>query len=322
MKKKGLIVATIVMVLVLAVSLSTATYAWFAQTTVTTIQSFSVSVVSDNAVNIGVKVNNTYNADATSDDFVHGTVTYSGQTAGAIGGGTWEGEKGLDSTLTLEDTILWGAQKAAVGVTSASSAGDATYDNTKLWEDGGTLVISAVKGAEDEAGNPTIADQKAAYANNNGTANGDYVYIFLGATPSKKLTSNELIIAIEADKEQGTIIGMNAAIHVAYRINGASTWTDVELFGDSVHYNDSIDDIENPLTEAQQAAYNTSYGTTMATTGVGAVVIDNLKTTQGAIDQIEIVIYIAGADSDCRNEAKGAGGDISIFFNAVVEGAA
>ena len=42
--------------------------------------------------------------------------------------------------------------------------------------------------------------------------------------------------------------------------------------------------------------------------------IDGLQTAQGQIDQIEIVIYIAGDDDDCRLEALGAKGSIKIFF--------
>lgn len=48
-----------------------------------------------------------------------------------------------------------------------------------------------------------------------------------------------------------------------------------------------------------------------------AIVIDGFSTTQGAIDQIEIIVYLAGADDDCRDNAKGTSGDIKIFFNAI-----
>ena len=76
MKKKGLIVATIVMVLVLAVSLTTATYAWFTQSNVTTIDGFGIEVAASAAVNIGLKKNNTYDAQASADAFVSGTVNW------------------------------------------------------------------------------------------------------------------------------------------------------------------------------------------------------------------------------------------------------
>ena len=42
-----------------------------------------------------------------------------------------------------------------------------------------------------------------------------------------------------------------------------------------------------------------------------------MATTKGQIDQIEIVIYLAGSDEDCIDQAKGSKGAISMFFNAV-----
>ena len=72
MKKKGLIVATIVMVLVLAVSLTTATYAWFTTSDSTSIEGFNLTVVAGNAMNIGLNKQGytSYSAGATADNFV------------------------------------------------------------------------------------------------------------------------------------------------------------------------------------------------------------------------------------------------------------
>lgn len=346
MKKKGLIVATIVMVLVLAVSLTTATYAWFTVSEVTTIQAFDISVVANNAVNIGVKSDNTYNANPTADMFRNGTVDYAPDPAGSIGGGDWEnGSVGLGATLN--HGIEWGAQSAAVGLTTATLAPaegqdgyftGATSNNTGLWnkvaEEDETLTAIAANAGK--AGTIDLAQVSKAVANKGGTRytadegetpSGDYAYLFLGAAPTKALESNELVILITGDQNKGTIVGILSAVHVAYRVNGGRNsegtltgeWTDVELFGNSNNYNTLLANVTCNLTEAQANAYKVSYGENAPTKGAWAIVIDDLAIAQGAIDQIEIVIYIAGSDTDCRDEALGAEGSISIFFNAVVD---
>ncbi|MBQ9107545.1 MAG: hypothetical protein IJY49_01790 [Clostridia bacterium] len=352
MKKKGLIVATIVMVLVLAVSLTTATYAWFTVTDVTTIDAFEISVVAGNAVNVGVKQNNTYAATVTANDFRNGAVTYTPGNAGTIGGGTWDGATGLGSRI--DHDIAWGAQSAAVGITGdvlTDATGGywtgATDANTGFWnlkdkagsdltEGSQSFTVIAANAPTQEA--PTaLTGVTKAMANKNGVRYtgqvdddskvGDYAYLYIGASPTKALTSNQLVIMLEADQDAGAIVGILSSIHVAYRLNGGTgatgntpgTWTDVELCGDGIHYDELLQNVTLEYTSAEAAAVKNAYeqsysGKTAPTTGAWYITIDGLTTTQGEIDQIEIVIYIAGADSDCRDEAKGAEGSISIFF--------
>ena len=367
MKKKGLIVATIVMVLVLAVSLTTATYAWFTVTDVTTIDAFEISVVAGNAVNVGVKTNNTYKATVTANDFMNGTVVYTPATGGGnIGGGTWSGgSTGLGATI--DHDIAWGAQSAAVGITSAAlqqatiEVDDdndpdtptitedvegywtgATNGNTTAWTNSGIVIAANAAATTDESA--ALTNVTKAFANKNGvrysagaddTKVGDYAYLYIGASPTKALDSNELVILIDGSATSGQIVGILSAIHVAYRVNGgegasgdtAGNWKDLDVFSidneatteteEEFHYSDNITSVGCNLTETQRNAYKESYGNEAPTTGAWAVTIPLTALTQGAIDQIEIVIYIAGADSDCRDEAKGASGEISIFFNAI-----
>ena len=332
MKKKGLIVATIVMVLVLAVSLTTATYAWFTVTDVTTIDAFEISVVAGNAVNIGVKKNNTYEGTPTADMFLNGDVTYAPAEAGTIGGGQWnDGTVGLGASL--DHGIIWGAQSAAVGITSAGTAAEATTGNTTIWTKTGKVVAGNAPTGETS----NLSNAVLAMANNSGAlyggtteSSGDYAYLFLGAAPTKALTENQLIILIDGTSSSGTIVGMLSAIHVAYRLNGAAEWTDIDVFGadnpettgtvEGNHYSDLLANVECNLSTEQKASYVKSYTVgenvpTAPSTKAMAVIIDGLTGVQGQIDQIEIVIYLAGSDSDCRDEAKGASGSISIFFH-------
>lgn len=47
-----------------------------------------------------------------------------------------------------------------------------------------------------------------------------------------------------------------------------------------------------------------------------AYAIDLPATAVGAIDQLELVIYLAGSDSDCVDAAKGVTVKVAIFFSA------
>ena len=347
MKKKGLIIATIVMVLVLAVSLTTATYAWFTVSDITTIDAFNVSVVANNAVNIGVKKDNTYNASATANDFMNGAVNYTPGAAGTFGGGEWkDGTPGLGATIT--HNIKWGSQKKAVGITSADAASGATYENTTDIVTNKALTSGTIVAANGVAGGTgALVTPEAAVANYNPNNTkdednkyaSDYVYLFLGVQPTKTLDTNQLVILLAADADAGEIVGILAAVHVAYRVNGGD-WNEVEFFTGNdnaqtpapITYGTSLSKVNCNLTPDQANAYAKSYTkgsntVTAPTTGAKAVVIDlgadyGIK-AQTDLAQVEIVIYISGKDSDCRNEALGVSGSLSIFFNtkdAAVQG--
>ena len=125
MKKKGLIVATIVMVLVLAVSLTTATYAWFTTTSATSIQSINISAAAGADVKIGVlKDQLNYDSSATQDSFLTGTVVIS--NTGASGE-----EPGLGSNL--ETGLVLSNISMATGMGAATTF---TEDNPKTLEAG------------------------------------------------------------------------------------------------------------------------------------------------------------------------------------------
>ena len=103
MKKKGLIISSIVMVVVLIASLTTATYAWFSADAKTSIQAFNVNVVSNNAVNIGLK-GTSYSDGSSADEFVSGACTYTRGTGNGAGGyvfGKWAGDSSLSKSSQI-----------------------------------------------------------------------------------------------------------------------------------------------------------------------------------------------------------------------------
>lgn len=224
-------------------------------------------------------------------------------------------------SATINHGIVWGAQSQAVGVTTESTKDAALLGNTGLWnKTGGKLAIAANLG-KDENKNDILTDKNAAVANK------DFAYLFIGAQPTKELKSNELVVAVDARKS--TNIGILAALHVAYRVNGNGEWQDIDLFGadnldtaetvEGVHYNQKTATLTSNITGERAAAYQAAYGEA-PTNGIYGIAIplSALKTTD-AIDQIEIVVYIAGSDSDCIDQAKGSIGTIQIFFNAVAK---
>ena len=308
MKKKGLIISTVVMVVVLIASLTTATYAWFTTSNVTSVQGFGVEVTSSNAVNIGLKTNNTYEADAAITAFMSGDCTYEAGEAGLLGGGTWkDGTTGLSASVN--HSVTWGAQNKAVGVanTALTKVEDATIANTLLWNvEGGTKSIAA--NVEKKNNVESLTNQ--AYA----VANSDYAYMFLGAAPTKELQSNELVICVDYSTNPSPQIGILAALHVAYRLNSAGEWQDFGIFEDKP-YTTKQGALTTNLTDSQKVTYKATYGADAGTTTTYALTIPGLTTKKDKIDQIEIVIYLAGADSDCKDQAKGSKGDIKIFFN-------
>ena len=341
MKKKGLIISTVVMVVVLIASLTTATYAWFTASTVTSLNGFDVSVISANAVNIGVKTdfNHYLKKDAnttpvSSDAFRTGTVKFSGATAGTIDTGSWaDGSSGLSATL--DPQIHWGAQNTAMGFTSSTlNDGDnvLAMDTVHDWNGTG----SAFKGNKDSA--TTVKGGKALPNNSgdNGDGNGDYVHFILGVSPTKDLGMNNFVVVVEPTGSSDTL-GVLASLHVAYRMtkynsDETTPWKDVDLYGgkynsgtrkaavttDASTTGEHAKEGGQVFTNNTQlsAAYTATYGAgSSAPQGSIAYQIKDLDTDKDAITQLEVVIYMSGSDADCNDQGKTSAGSIKMFFN-------
>lgn len=331
MKKKGLIISTVVMVVVLIASLTTATYAWFTASTVTSLNGFDVSVVSSNAVTIGVKSGYTYapsekTSGVSPDAFYTGTATFTPVTAGSIAApGSWSSEStGLSATL--DPQINWGAQSGAVGVTSQAvdetNGANLTDTQVTVWPNGASATGTVVTGNKDGA------NVKVNRATPNGTADGakgDYVHFILGVSPTRNLSTNNFVLVIEPSTTTSSL-GVLASLHVAYRITkykgDTGNWTDVDIYGTSNSGNTLKANVKassgaGELVEgALLKSYQDTYGATSAVPdGSIAYQIKNLDLNQNDISQLELVIYMAGSDHDCNDQGKTASGQIKMFFN-------
>lgn len=88
MKKKGLIISTVVMVVVLIASLTTATYAWFTSQSVTRVGDIEMSATSSNKLRIGAKMDMNPTTDSMN-NYASGTVTWDSTNS------KWTGPEGL-----------------------------------------------------------------------------------------------------------------------------------------------------------------------------------------------------------------------------------
>ena len=341
MKKKGLIISTIVMVVVLIASLTTATYAWFSTSSVTSIQGFNVSVASTNDVNIGFRKTAGFMTEGLSSaGFVSGTTVYTAGTDGQIGG-YWGGASALNGLSNdLKHDINWGAQTKAIGIQVSDSEISTLSTSIAAYSDTNTLgavlghnnkttpdtgyeyySINATRFTDDKT---ALIEPTAAKANKNGEGTGDYVYMLLGVQPTKELAVNQLVIMVDMSASSLSTVGVIGSLHLAYRIsaNGAApgAWTDVDIMGNN-HYGTLKSAIETNITNGTAStpdyakAYLDTYTDAESVPQASyAAFITGLTTDPTHIDQIELVIYMFGPDGDCINAGLGASCTINMYF--------
>ena len=326
MKKRGLIVATIVMVLVLAVSLTTATYAWFQTVTKTTVESISFSVGADSDVNIGLLTNHTLKSnstDATIDKtkaasaFMWGDMDF---VSGAWTGGTVGLGYMIDTQLQLDDI------EKAVG-TGVVANGETPENTDSSWVNTNSI-IKATAGTDGKGKEVQAAEMQK-----------DYLDVIFGVNASKEKV-DEIICVITVNPTLGTVLGMNAAIHVRWSLDGL-TYYDCDIYSPETSsgavYSETESNAYSDLISKGGQAIAANGDHTGYTAGAGylgqgiavkegwaSIAITVAKKTgeqtqlpvNGTPTQIHLQIFIAGYDSDCNNNAMGVASDILINFIA------
>ena len=245
----------------------------------------------------------------------------------------------------ITDTdVNWGTQSTAVGfIASANAAANTATGSNTLFvpTDVATYNFTPIAAngtnASTITGTPELAYEN--YTANNGENNetaGSFAYLFLGVQPTKPLTANtNKFTIVLVPQGTGTTVGIAAAIHVAYRSKLAdgnwSNWADVDVY-DSIHYTAPRTgngapaavtlngDLTTDFTETTDSFSN---GVTTAPTGSAAfsIALSNYSDANSAapIDQIELIIYLAGHDSDCINSAiNSMQTKVYMFFEAQV----
>ena len=302
MKKKGLIVATIVMVLVLAVSLTTATYAWFTTTSQTTIDSINIKAAAGADIKIGMSTTNAYKAGASADAFVSGSVTFAadGSTPDK---GTWTGESGLgfelNTNLTLDSiakatgygtpaeftyTVIPGSTAATHNVEGFYYKEGETYKAcpaTPAPADGEyySRAVKALTGTAAQFVPGTSADEQIVKASGAGavldnasveaaTINKDYLHFVLGVASSKDNIDTITLSMFVNPGTNKTTLGVESALYFYYNIDNKG-WTKVEVYdgtagGDNYHYTTVKENMTNTASTIGAAlnAYYDSIGVT------------------------------------------------------------
>lgn len=323
MKKKGLIVATIVMVLVLAVSLSTATYAWFSEITETTITDINFSVGAGSDVIIGIKADGVYNASATEAAFFSNNTEYDGS---AWSGSTNGFGASIDTGLDLGN-ITKAIGTGKIGSTTAENVVNSGWNLAD-----GNTVIKANGAATNVDATSAVAAVKNGYQPSEGDAiKGDYLDVVIGVKPAKSGLKT-ITLNLTVNPNTGSpVLGMNAAIHAIYEIdqeagtsytagnyNSANTAGEIDVYGDK-HYGTSVN-AEGMNTASTYAAQNLNAKTDPLNAGWKNIPIVVATNDAGLpVDdfyQIHLIVFIAGYDEDCTQSAMGVGAVISLNFTA------
>ena len=268
MKKKGLIVATIVMVLVLAVSLTTATYAWFTTTSQTTIDSINIKAAAGADIKIGMSTTNAYKAGASADAFVSGSVNFAadGNTPDK---GAWTGESGLGFELNTNLTLDAIAKATGYGTpaeftyTVIPESTAATHNVEGFyWKDGETYKacpktpapadgeyysreVKSLTGTAEQFVPGTSTGKQIVKASGAGavldnasveiaTINKDYLHFVLGVASSKDNIDTITLSMFVNPGTNKTTLGVEAALYFYYNIDNTG-WEEVEVYnGDPV----------------------------------------------------------------------------------------
>lgn len=348
MKKKGLIVATIVMVLVLAVSLTTATYAWFTTTAQTTIDSIGIKAAAGAKVKIGMSKTNAYVSNADADSFVSGELQIISPTTDDTCG--WDGDPGLGVSLStplaldnISEATGYGTPAELTYTKDATpkneeghyyleggdyipcpKAGEApteTYTRTVVENTGiaGQFIPGTSTGKQIVTASGNSKDEYDASSVTAATINEDYLHFTIGVAPSEANIDTITLNMFVNPSTAKTTLGVEAALYFYYRVNDAATWTKVEVY-QGFQYNTVKANMGNEYkaTNVGQALTNAYGGTYTDTTTLndGYVLVPvtvGTKDTAFAIDQItqiEFYIFYDGTDADCINAALGSSCEI------------
>lgn len=343
MKKKGLIISTVVMVVVLIASLTTATYAWFTASGSAKVDSIDFGVQAASDLLIGVAKNNKLVAGLGWDDFVADGTTYSA-TISEGNRGTWTGDtEGLG--LGVNTSLNLGALEKAVytfnGVTYQYPDLPYNIESNKITAADQTTYTKGTDNYIVQTG--MLKDGTVLKASGNGKTfnvsscepaerNKDYFDVVFGIAANKGDVLNFGCLISVDNKMSKTSLGMNAAIHVMYSLNGTD-YTEVDIFGtdnaSTLHANmtapnapsekikvsaENTQEVNVPYKSSAVAKYEKGDATLWIPIRTAQHSTDYSAVGAAGLKQLHLIIYICGPDGDCITSATGAGATIQIEF--------
>lgn len=283
MKKKGLIISTVVMVVVLIASLTTATYAWFSSSATATVGQITMNVGASAQVQIGAGTG------TSATGYRFGDVAYKSNAWS-----TTDGTQGLGGTINtaLALNVTAGIGTSANGTSMDSSLVEKS-DLTKYYRGiGNDFASLKLDGAAKINGNDSTDATKST----------DVVDLPMGI---RIIQDNiygsycKITITPTADQQ---FIGMAAALHFEI-IVGSKSYVGSIFDLINKHYNDLNEETEGysfyfMIDEIKADKSKYDFGTTSA----------NL------VKEFSIRFFVNGYDPDCCNDATGTGATINISF--------
>lgn len=276
---------------------------------------------------------NTYQKGASSSAFRSGTTiigasyattdTNNSSVPNAVlqaGDGYWDGNTGLGNRIDMQLSLT--NMTKAVGTGKSGATADGTFN------------LAAIRTlATDKATGMVVSEGLGTSASVNGATPAygqkDYLDVVIGvqaaAADLYSIICNVTINPNSTDID----LGMNAAIHVAWAIDGmigADTPQSqvVDAYGDN-HYNKTTASLAKTLVGGKTTTVDYG-GNESQTLNNGAtnvpITIAESKTKTGTdyldrstIYQIHLLIWIDGIDGDCNDQAKGVSSSIFINFS-------
>ena len=321
MKKKGLIISTVVMVVVLIASLTTATYAWFTAEGTASVTDIGFKVSSDSDLSIGVSATNTYVTKPGWAQFYSDNTIFSGPDD-EHQRGSWTGDTnglglaintGLDLTTIKKAVYSFNNDYTAATNTATSYLkGSGQTVTTGLDRDKYILKANG-KGSTVSGGyEATVMN---GYTPTDGTKlTGDYLDVVFGVAASKnEVTGFGCLVTIKNTNGLASV-GTSAALHAIYSVDGTN-YTEIDFYGNYTSGTPitSMTAPSAPSTTIGSDKFN--YKSTLTTTKGDATLwvplfeaqtaTDYAVTGEGGIKQLHLIIYLCGPDSDCTTSVEG-----------------
>lgn len=299
MKKKGLIISTVVMVVILIASLTTATYAWFSSAAEARVSKIGMTATAAEGILVGIRKDTT-STGLTRPDFVFGDVNWTASaTTGKVNtDGGWAGTNGFGSLITP----MVDSNALNLSVSKAMTKND------------GAVADALFKKAEAGVNDQTPGAFEAA------KANVDYIQLDLGLVASTHKTIDQIIGRIKVSPTDTYQIGMAAAVHfeIATKApNGAwKTMSVIDAYegleaGIANFDSDDAASIDGTLnTDSNDMSWTYDFPIWKADAAADALSIS------GSLDVVEVKLlaWIEGNDPSCTTQFTGTGANIDLSF--------
>ena len=288
MKKKGLIISTVVMVVVLIASLTTATYAWFNASANAKVGDIQMAVGASSKVQIGMRAKASGGTSET--DYKSGKITFG--VGGAFTGGTYDGLGSL-----LETGIMLDVDKGVgTGVKNGETITmDSTYTPEHSFFKGSGTTLADLTGltAARVNGDPTNENEE----NRNKADVLDFALGIRASQADVYGTFAKITVTIPANQ---TFMGMITALYAEIKVEDKTYSGDI--FGNDIHF-------DSKTAEKAVERKVTFY-----------FMIDEIgekaRSTSGEVTPFSIKMFISGYDTrDCVDNATGTGATISLDFD-------